>query len=73
MAKIRNFNRDYIERFLVSSSGSDGQNFKVKQNIQVFFNNDIKLLFKIDKYVHYKEMQINKFYKKWSLYSEIVS
>ena len=46
---------------------------KVKPNTQVFFNNDIKLLYKIDKYLHYQEMQIDKFYKKWRLYTEIVN
>ena len=46
---------------------------KVKPNIQVFFDNDIKLLYKIDKQLHYNDMQIDKFYKKWMLYSEIIN
>ena len=46
---------------------------KVKPNIQIFLNNDVKLMYKIDKYVHYRDMQADKFYKKWMMYSRIVN
>ena len=46
---------------------------KIRPNIQVFLNNDVKLMYKIDKYVHYRDMQAGKFYKKWMMCSGIVN
>ena len=45
----------------------------MKPNIDIFiFRNVVKQMYKINIYVHYKEMQIDKFYKKWLLYSDFV-
>ena len=45
---------------------------KIKPNIKIFFsNNNVKLIYKIDKYVHYRDMQTDKFDKKLMLYSGI--
>ena len=45
----------------------------VKPNMHVFVNIDIKLMYKIDKYVYYRNMQMEKFHKKWMLYSGIIN
>ena len=44
----------------------------VKPNMHVFVN-DIKLMYKIDKYVYYGNMQMEKFHRKWLLYANIVN
>ena len=46
---------------------------KVKPNIRLFLNNDVKLMYKIDRYVHSRDMQAGKFYIKWMMYSGIVN
>ena len=38
---------------------------QIKPNIEAFLNNYVKFMYKIDKYVHYRDMQAGKFYKKW--------
>ena len=45
---------------------------KVKPNLRFFVNNDLKQMYKVDKYVHYLEMKIDKFYGKWLLYANII-
>ena len=45
---------------------------KVKPSIDFFINNELKLMYKIDKDVHYLEMNIEKFNRKWLLYANIV-
>ena len=44
----------------------------VKPNMHVFVI-DIKLMYKIDKYVYNRNMQMEKFHKKWMLYSGIIN
>ena len=46
---------------------------KTKPNIQCFINNDLKQMHEIDKHVHYLEMRIDIFHRKWLLYSNIVN
>ena len=46
---------------------------KVKPNIQIYVNNDLRLMYKLDKHVHHLEMNIDKFYRKWLLYANIVN
>ena len=45
---------------------------KVKPNIHFFFNNELKIIYKIDKDVHYLKMNVEKFYRKWLLYASVV-
>ena len=44
----------------------------VKPTIQHFINNDLKQLYKVDKHIHYMEMNIDKFYRKWLMYNNII-
>ena len=46
---------------------------KIRPNIRFFIDNDLKQMYKIDKHVHYLEMNIDKFYKKWLLYSVLIN
>ena len=46
---------------------------KIKPSVQHFVNGDLKQMYKVDKYVHYLEMNIGNFYRKWLLYSNIVN
>lgn len=39
---------------------------KAKPNLHVFIDNDEKLIYKIEEYVHYKDMQILKFYVNYN-------
>ena len=45
---------------------------KVKPNIHFFFNHELKIIYKIDKDVHYLKMNVDKFYRKWLLYASVV-
>ena len=45
----------------------------IKPSVQHFVNGDLKQMYKIDKYIHYLEMNIDIFYRKWLLYSNIVN
>ena len=46
---------------------------KIVPNIQIFVNYELKTFYKIDKYVHYLEMNTEKFYRKWLLYADLVN
>ena len=45
---------------------------KIRPSIH-HFNNDLKRTYKIDKHIHNLEMQTDKFYRKWLLYTDLVN
>ena len=45
---------------------------KSKPNVQHFMN-EMKYIYKIDKYVLYLEMKSDKFYQKWQLYINLIN
>ena len=45
---------------------------KIKPSIK-HFNNELKHVYKVDKYIHTIEMQADKFDKKWMLYKDLIS
>ena len=45
---------------------------KIKPTIQHFVNNDLKQLYKVDKHIHYLEMNMDIFFKKWLMYADMI-
>ena len=45
---------------------------KIKPNIQ-HFNNELKQIYKIDKYIHSIEMNTDTFHRKWFLYMNLIN
>ena len=45
---------------------------KMKPNIQHFIN-ELKQIYKVDKYVHSMEMRVEEFNKKWLLYVNLIN
>ena len=45
---------------------------KIKPNIQ-HFTNELKQIYKVDKYIHSIEMGVEEFHKKWLLYVNLVN
>ena len=44
---------------------------KIRPSIQ-HFNNELKYIYKVDKHIHRLEMNEDKFYRKWLLYTNMI-